>query len=287
MADLRIGTCSWKYDSWKGIIYPELEKINYLQEYAKKFNTVEIDQWFWSLGEKSIRLPIPNVVKAYKLSVPEEFRFSVKLPNSLTLTHYYKKNKEESLKPNPHFLSSELLNQFLYSISEIKENLGPLMFQFEYLNKQKVASQALFQNGLKNFFEITKSEFTFAIETRNPNYLNKHFFEFINEYDLAFVFLEGYYMPPIWEVYNKFKDYMKNTVVIRLHGPDRKGIEKKSGGKWNKIIEPKDDDIIKIISIIKEMLLNEVDVYLNVNNHYEGSAPLTIEKLNHYLAIGR
>ena len=49
MNNLRIGTCSWKYDSWKGIVYPEFGDFNYLEEYSKKYNTVEIDQWFWSL----------------------------------------------------------------------------------------------------------------------------------------------------------------------------------------------------------------------------------------------
>jgi uncharacterized protein YecE (DUF72 family) len=43
---IRIGTCSWKYDSWKGIVYSESKSKNYLKEYSQKFNTVEIDQWF-------------------------------------------------------------------------------------------------------------------------------------------------------------------------------------------------------------------------------------------------
>ena len=80
-------------------------------------------------------------------------------------------------------------------------------------------------------------------------------------------------------VYSYFKDLIKDRVVIRLHGPDRKGIEEKSGGNWNKIIEPKDDELNRIIEMIKNLLSREVDVYLNVNNHYEGSAPLTIEKI--------
>lgn len=60
---LRIGTCSWKYDSWKGLIY-DLDKRyrpdDYLPDYAKYFNTVEIDQWFWSLFPTGVRLPNPK-----------------------------------------------------------------------------------------------------------------------------------------------------------------------------------------------------------------------------------
>ena len=49
---VRIGTCSWKYDSWKGLVYDpdrQYRPDDYLPDYAKHFTTVEIDQWFWSL----------------------------------------------------------------------------------------------------------------------------------------------------------------------------------------------------------------------------------------------
>jgi len=37
---MRIGTCSWKYDSWKGIIYPDFGELDFFEEYSKYFNTV-------------------------------------------------------------------------------------------------------------------------------------------------------------------------------------------------------------------------------------------------------
>ena len=43
---VKIGTCSWKYPSWKGILYSERVGKNYLSEYARHYDTVEIDQWF-------------------------------------------------------------------------------------------------------------------------------------------------------------------------------------------------------------------------------------------------
>jgi hypothetical protein len=51
-----IGTCSWRYDSLQGIIYPESKPFNYLQEYSRHYKTVEVDQWFWSLftGDKVV-----------------------------------------------------------------------------------------------------------------------------------------------------------------------------------------------------------------------------------------
>ena len=37
---VRIGTCSWKYDAWRGLVYSEKDKINYLEEYAEHYGTV-------------------------------------------------------------------------------------------------------------------------------------------------------------------------------------------------------------------------------------------------------
>ena len=68
-----------------------------------KYDTVEIDQWFWSLFGESIRLPDPTDVARYRESVPDGFRFTVKVPNSITLTHHYRKAKTRPLVANPHF----------------------------------------------------------------------------------------------------------------------------------------------------------------------------------------
>lgn len=286
MSQLRIGTCSWKYDSWRGIVYSNESKINYLKEYSKQFNTVEIDQWFWSLhGINKVTLPKQDIVAAYKISVPKEFKFTIKIPNSISLTHLYSAEKSETLIPNSHFLSHDLLSEFLNILKLMKDCLGPLMFQFEYLNKEKMKSQYEFQGLMREFVKQFPSELDFSFEIRNPNYLNEEYFQFMREHKLGHVFLQGYYMPSIFDVYKKFKDYIKDFTIIRLHGPDCHGIENRSGGEWNKILDPKDDELEKLIEMITELLNRNVDIYLNVNNHYEGSAPLTIQKIKKLLPL--
>lgn len=281
---IRIGTCSWKYDSWKSIVYPEKKNFNYLEEYSKHFNTVEVDQWFWSLFDSGkILFPKESDVKYYTDSVPDDFKFTIKIPNSITLTHYYNKSKSTTLKPNQFFLSSELFEKFLTSIKPMKSKIGVLMFQFEYLNKQKMSGLTELIDRFEGFTDSLDKKYKYGIELRNPNYLKKPFFEFLERNKLAMVFLHGYYMPPIWNVFNEFKEYVNDTAVIRLHGPDRSGIEEKTGGIWNEIIEPKDDELDKISEIVNYLNSKKVDVYVNVNNHYEGSAPLTIKKLRNKL----
>ena len=78
---LRVGTCSWKYDSWKGLVYRagvNYGPNDYLPDYAKHFNTVEVDQWFWSLFPPGVKLPDEATVRAYAESVPDDFLFTVK-----------------------------------------------------------------------------------------------------------------------------------------------------------------------------------------------------------------
>ena len=108
---LRLGTCSWKYEGWKGLIYrPGVRHSgeDYLVEYARHFNSVEVDQWFWSLFPAGVKLPDPHVAKAYAESVPDDFLFTVKAPNAITLTHHYarqaKGHADFANKPNPDFL---------------------------------------------------------------------------------------------------------------------------------------------------------------------------------------
>ncbi|MCO6473787.1 MAG: DUF72 domain-containing protein [Melioribacteraceae bacterium] len=284
MAKLHIGTCSWKYDSWRGIIYPENGEINYLKEYSHKYKSVEVDQWFWSLHSKNkISLPDPKTAAAYNLSVPDDFRFTIKMPNSITLTHLYKKSKNEPLVENEYFLSSKLLEQFNQNISAMDKKIGMVMFQFEYLNKNKMNSQIDFQLQFADFINNGNHKYPTAIEIRNPNYLNDDYFDFLNENNIYHVFLQGYYMPNILEIYERHKKKIKGKTIIRLHGPDRKGIEELTDGNWNEIVEPKDEELSRIAGMIYDLLNREVEIYLNVNNHYEGCAPKTIDRIKNLL----
>ncbi|NTW88124.1 MAG: DUF72 domain-containing protein [Desulfobulbaceae bacterium] len=283
---LKIGTCSWKYESWHGLVYSQDKGINYLKEYSKHFQTVEVDQWFWSLfKENAVVLPKPEVVREYAASVPPEFIFSIKVPNSITLTHQYNKQKNTPLVPNPHFLSTELMERFLQALEPLGDHIGPLMFQFEYLNKNKMASLRHFTDMFEVFRRGLPEGFKYCIEIRNPNYLKKEYFDFLAEYHLGHVFLQGYYMPSIFEIYEKFKNRLSDPVVIRLHGMDREGIEERTKNIWDTIVDPRDDELLQLKNIVNDLRERQHQVFVNVNNHFEGSAPRTIEKIKMLLQI--
>jgi uncharacterized protein YecE (DUF72 family) len=280
MKDVRIGTCSWKYDSWRGIVYPEKGAFDFLEEYAHHFDTVEIDQWFWSLfpGDK-VALPKETDVKHYAGAVPESFRFTVKAPNAVTLSHHYQKDKTAPLAANPHFLSLGLYHDFLERLEPMAGKTALVMLQFEYLNRKKIASQAEFLEKLEPFLAGRPKAVPLAIECRNPKFLDGTYFKLLGEYDVHHVFCQGYYMPPVWEIESEFGDLLTDTSVIRLMGSDRKGMELKSNDDWSLIIEPKDAELEKIAAMVRRLRKRKKTVYVNINNHYEGSAPRTAEKV--------
>jgi uncharacterized protein YecE (DUF72 family) len=213
--------------------------------------------------------------------VPDSFRFTVKVPNSVTLTHLYRKAKTDPLVANPQFLSPDLFSKFLALLDPMADVLGPLIFQFEYLNRQKISGQDEFQERFEQFLAALPPGRQYALETRNANYLNAAYFDFLGRNKLPPVLLQGYWMPNLAEVYQQWRSQFlgMDTVVIRLHGPDREGMERETAKQWDRIVVPRDEELRAIADMTKELLSEGVSVYVNVNNHYEGSAPLSIHRL--------
>ena len=64
-----------------------------------------------------------------------------------------------------------------------------------------------------------------------------------------------------------------------MHGPDYGGMGKRVGKDWSKIVEPRDADLDAISGVLKDMLARGKQAWAFVNNHFEGCAPLTIDRL--------
>jgi uncharacterized protein YecE (DUF72 family) len=106
-----LGTMGWSYKFWMGKLYPEGTKPKeYLREYAKRMNSVEVDATFY-------RIPSASTVEAWRDAVPEGFKFAVKFPQTITHVHdiAYDDGK---------------LEVFLRNIEVLGEKLGPLLLQF-------------------------------------------------------------------------------------------------------------------------------------------------------------
>ena len=279
MQALKIGTCSWNYDSWVGLVYSAKQAYSaaYLREYAQAYPTVEIDSWFY-------KLPDSSEVEDYLAQAGDSLTFACKATESIVLTHERTRGKTDAgLTANPHFLSPELFAYYVDAVKPMLPRIDAIQLEFEYLNKAKMPSLDAFLKKLDAFFTSVSALFPqglpLAVETRNGNYLRQEYFSLLKTHGVAHVFSEKIYMPPIVEVYEQFKPYLGPHAVIRLLGGDRKEIEAVTKGRWDTIVAEK-AELLRIAGMVKDMLASGMRIQIYVNNHFEGSAPKTIERLH-------
>ncbi len=75
---LRIGTSGWQYKDWHGVLYPDgLPQRAWLGRYADEFATVEVNNAFYRLPERS-------VFERWREQTPDGFVLAVKVSRYLT-----------------------------------------------------------------------------------------------------------------------------------------------------------------------------------------------------------
>jgi uncharacterized protein YecE (DUF72 family) len=107
-----VGCSGWNYDSWRGLFYPErLPARRWLEEYARHFDTVEVNATFY-------RLPTVKVVQGWVDQTPEDFVVAVKM--SRYVTHV---KRLRDLAPSLELFYSRIEPLALSS------KLGPVLWQ--------------------------------------------------------------------------------------------------------------------------------------------------------------
>ncbi|HEX2552276.1 MAG TPA: DUF72 domain-containing protein [Microvirga sp.] len=104
---VRIGTAGWSIPKEHGAAFPT--DGSHLERYAAVFNAVEINSSFY-------RPHRPATYERWAASVPDGFRFAVKLPKAITHEHRLKGTRP-------------LLDRFLSEASGLGSKLGPLLVQ--------------------------------------------------------------------------------------------------------------------------------------------------------------
>jgi uncharacterized protein YecE (DUF72 family) len=73
-----VGTSGWAYATWKPDFYPpKLSQKKFLEHYATRLNSVEVNYTFRSL-------PSPTITESWLAAVGDDFRFSFKAPQRVT-----------------------------------------------------------------------------------------------------------------------------------------------------------------------------------------------------------
>jgi uncharacterized protein YecE (DUF72 family) len=77
-ATIRTGTMGWSYEDWRGVFYTtDLPASRMLEQYARVFSTVELDTTFYGA-------PRASTLDGWAAHVPDDFRFSAKVPRAIT-----------------------------------------------------------------------------------------------------------------------------------------------------------------------------------------------------------
>ena len=107
---LWIGTSGWQYAHWKAAFYPaEVKQAKWLEFYAERFSTVELNNAFY-------RLPEDVTFSAWAERTPADFVMAVKM--SRFLTHIKRLADPE-----------EPVQRFLGRASALGPKLGPVLLQ--------------------------------------------------------------------------------------------------------------------------------------------------------------
>src|SRR6516225_2938603 len=77
-ATIKIGTCAWSYEDWRGVFYPEhLPAGERLEFYARHLPAVEVDSTFY-------HAPTPQVAAHWAEETSADFAFACKLTREIT-----------------------------------------------------------------------------------------------------------------------------------------------------------------------------------------------------------
>jgi uncharacterized protein YecE (DUF72 family) len=212
---VRIGISGWRYEPWRGVFYPEgLAQRRELEFCGKHFPTVEINGSFYSLQR-------PEYYQQWHDETPEGFVFAVK--GSRYITHMLRLTRIE--KPLANFFASGILN--------LREKLGPFLWQFPPMMRfdaarfarffdllPRTTSEALSLARRRDARMIGRSRLAIdadrklrhAVEIRHPSFMTAQFVRLLREHDIGLVVADtAGKWPKLFHVTSDF-------VYVRLHG---------------------------------------------------------------------
>ncbi len=253
--NLRLGTSSWSSADWEGVFYPPgTPAAGYLPEYARQFDTVEVDATFY-------RTPSASMVRNWRERTPPGFLFAAKVPRVIT----HDKVLEDC---------SGDLKEFLTVMDLLGDRLGPLLFQFPYFNKKAFAGADDFLARLGPFLASLPSGYSFAVELRNKNWIGPRLLDLLGKKKIALALIDHPWMTPVSQLASKFDLVTAGFAYVRWLG-DRKGIEEKTE-HWDRILVDREREMEIWIPEIRKLLARRIRVYGYFNNHYAGYAPGSI-----------
>jgi uncharacterized protein YecE (DUF72 family) len=261
LAKIKIGTCAWSYDDWRGVFYPEhLPASARLQFHAQHFTSVEIDSTFY-------HAPAPHVAAHWRDVTPSGFVFSPKL--SREITH------DRKLRD-----SAGLLAGFLTAIEPLHDRLGCVLIQLPPYFALKHDEHAL-----RDFVRHLPRDFRFAIEFRDPDWHLPRILHLLEEHRVCWAWTDTTNPEHAAEGAFEFLPRTADFLYVRLLG-DLETKYRAEGTRmfhYRKRMWPRDGSLDNWSEKIRAALPDVQHAYVYLSNHFEGFAPhsaqLCAEKL--------
>lgn len=246
----RIGCSGWNYASWRGGLYPEgMGPARWLREYARHFDTVEVNATFYRLASR-------NAVERWAADTPEGFCFAVK--GSRYLTHV----KRLADDPAKGFALAEGIARFYEPIAPLVSagKLGPVLWQLPPTFKRD-------DDRLANLLELVQPG-RHCVEFRHPSWFASDVYRLLREHGAALVIADR----P--ELTFQTAELTADWTFVRFHH-GRRGRR----GNYSR------SELEEWASRIARWRDRGIDVYAYFNNDWEMFAPRNAATLKRLLDV--
>lgn len=223
MSKVYVGTSGYSYKHWQGRFYPQdLSEEKWLAYYVEKLQSVELNNTFYNL-------PNEHTAEKWREEAPEGFVFSVKASRYIT---HLKKLKD----------STEPVENFLGKVKQLKEKLGPILFQLPPHWKPDIGR-------LDKFTESLPDGYRYVFEFRDHFWNREDVYRLLEDRGMSFCIFElaGHQSP---------LQVTSELVYVRLHGP----ADTKYEGEYN------DKDLEKWCDRINQWQKEKKEVFLYFDN---------------------
>lgn len=262
---IRLGTCAWSFDDWKGNFYPErIAPAAMLPFYARYFSAVEIDSTFYAI-------PAASAVEAWAARTPAHFRFAAKLPKAISHERRLRGAEAES-------------EAFLASLRPLGPKLGVVLLQFSEWFEPAGGNAAALEAWLARF---AGRGVRFAVELRHAAWREAEAAALLRQHGVALAWndlsrLEDEAAEPA-----RHTERTADFLYVRLMGDQRTKFRPDGGRvhRYGSLMWPRTGALRAWAQRLRPVGLAGDEVYVFVNNHYEGSSPVTCERLARELGI--
>ena len=301
--EVRLGTSSWSFPGWEGIVYGEAysdsklarDGLNAYSEHPL-LRTVSIDRSFYA------PLSVADYLR-YAQQVREGFRFVVKAPATVT-DATLRAERGEPIAENPCFLDAALAaNEFVTPCLEgLGAKAGALVFQFPPLPERILADPAAFVERLGAFFDALPELPSFeqsagdshrpsyALEIRDACLLTPRLIRMLRERGVRYcVGLHARMPDPLRQAAALALldgDAPAGPLIVRwsLHGGFKYEQAKAKYEPFNRLVDEDPATRSALAELAARYAIAGQPVLIVTNNKAEGSAPLSCAALAREIA---